>query len=93
MEINQYETAETRKPSETDNQLDQLQQEKGKLLLKLAGLYAQLDMQRELIKLYKEQVENYKQILSLERENLVMVKSALEIIQTNINKEVSHDEQ
>ena len=93
MEINQYETAETRKPSETDNQLEQLQQEKGKLLLKLAGLYTQLDMQRELIKLYKEQVENYKQILSLERENLVMVKSALESIQTNINKEVSHGEQ
>lgn len=93
MEINQYETAETRKPSETDNQLEQLQQEKGKLLLKLAGLYAQLDMQRELIKLYKEQVENYKQILSLERENLVMVKSALESIQTDINKEVSHGEQ
>lgn len=93
MEINQYETAETRKPSEADNQLEQLQQEKGKLLLKLAGLYTQLDMQRELIKLYKEQVENYKQILSLERENLVMVKSALESIQTNINKEVSHGEQ
>lgn len=93
MEINQYETAETRKPSEADNQLKQLQQEKGKLLLKLAGLYTQLDMQRELIKLYKEQVENYKQILSLERENLVMVKSALESIQTNINKEVSHGEQ
>lgn len=93
MEINQYETAETRKPSEADNQLEQLQQEKGKLLLKLAGLYTQLDMQRELIKLYKEQVENYKQILSLERENLVMVKSALESIQTDINKEVSHGEQ
>ena len=93
MEINQYETAETRKPSEADNQLEQLQQEKGKLLLKLAGLYTQLDMQRELIKLYKEQVENYKQILSLERENLVMVKSALESIQTNINKEVRHGEQ
>lgn len=92
MEINQYETAETRKPSETDNQLEQLQQEKGKLLLKLAGLYAQLDMQRELIKLYKEQVENYKQILSLERENLVMAKNALESIQTDINKEVSHGE-
>ena len=61
--------------------------------MKLAGLYTQLDMQRELIKLYKEQVENYKQILSLERENLVMVKSALESIQTNINKEVSHGEQ
>ena len=93
MEINQYETAETRKPSEADNQLDQLQQEKGKLLLKLAGLYAQLDMHRELIKLYKEQVENYKHILSLERENLVMVKNTLESIQTNINKEVSHGEQ
>lgn len=93
MEINQYETAETRKPSDSDNQLEQLQKERGKLLLKLAGLYAQLDMQRELIKLYKEQVENYKQILSLERENLVMVKNTLESIQTNINKEVSHGEQ
>lgn len=93
MEINQYETAETRKPSEADNQLEQLQKERGKLLLRLAGLYAQLDMQRELIKLYKEQVENYKQILSLERENLVMAKNALESIQTDINKEVSHGEQ